>query len=768
MRARQYTLFIDESGRFGERDLEEEQRRGEPSSQICGILLPGVFTRRNGDDLPQSLLRLFPVGRQDHATETSRGERAAMVERVIRLTRTNQWRLVRLVNNSGIGEGDVSTTYTRMVAELIVCLYQTLCDEAQTEQPVINLMYAQVMLGKKYRGRAYYFSRGEVIGAIEREGSPIMIEPLEYAEAIHRELRIDLRHGLGLSEEGVSSILGKVMSASGRINPALRLSDLVSNGTYRRGRALRDHSGLRAELLELIEPYDYELHPLKPVHLAEDLARHRALGQAIVFVIDHLAHRQLGEVARQRLTETLDELIEDLSEEHSEERASDLRAILDALEDWVDRRRDFSVAEDVIQVLEDQVFPRLAQQLEKRGERKQMDWALFRLLNLALKNANHNGQLKLAYQRRQELEKLRPNINHRWDELQTIMNSQLNIASSCADTLDFQHGLELAEEVGGFYQDLSEMVGAFRGQHLLSSELKIEEQADALGCTLMLERYLCLERVAEGDPIDSLVDRGRELGHKALQLFSTREDQMRTHQQLAHLEAISGEFSAAWRHLILGADGEVNTQQNVSVLRQQCVHALKLLPDDELLFPMFHVLRLISLELIADHCSPQDEMIEELVQVMRSRCQDLLSGEIDDYPAHAILRSWATVSALRGDDASAIGAIRSLYRLVDERGTGDALHLITLSAVVETAVSLARCGQTNRARSLLTEQMKLSGSKRAQSFASRTAWILKRVEGTVHLEQWLAHLSEGVQEWVTEPNKEKGISLLRIAARYAG
>ena len=79
------------------------------------------------------------------------------------------WKLIEsLINHNaklldvGCGEGELIQTYTRMVAELIVCLYQELCEDTPEEQPVIHLTYAQVLLGKRIEGRDYYFSRNSI------------------------------------------------------------------------------------------------------------------------------------------------------------------------------------------------------------------------------------------------------------------------------------------------------------------------------------------------------------------------------------------------------------------------------------------------------------------------------------------------------------------------------------------------------------------------------------------------------------------------------
>jgi len=790
---RPYTLFIDESGRFGERDLAEERHDGTPSSQICGIVLPGAFQHKmRGRDLPPALLELFPLDQKDHAVDVPYAERAAMIDRVVKLCTRRGWRLVRLVNNSGIGEGEVSVTYTRMVAELMVCLYQTLREEDPDCYPVIHLTYAQMMLGKRIQGRAYYFSRGEVTPERRYKGTPIMIEPLEYAEAIKRELMIDIKHGMGISEEEARRALGQLRSASARIHPALRLSDLVSNCTYRRGRALRNFGTTRACLLDAIEPYDYELHPLKSVHLAEDLARHRALGQAIILVIDHLAHRRQSADAQDRLRETLHELIEDLAKEHSAERASDLRAMLDSVEDWVYRQRNYSIAEDLIEVLQEEVFPPLQSALTQRGEEDEITWARFRLLNLALANANHNGRLELVRQRRVALERLRGQVNHRWEELPVIMLSQLNIASSCANTLEVHHGLEIAEEVRGFYQDLTEMLDAFRGRSLISSHMRVDKQGYALSVMLMLERYMCLERIADGEEIDQHLERGRALGYEALNTLSGIEDKMRIYQQLAHLEALAGDFNRAWQYLEYGVRGgdlppvldasptrdqgaqSVPMTQRLEEARIACLDALEELSELAGRFPIFHVIRLAALEISNQGRSEGFSKFERrLLTCARTQARSILEGRVDDYPAHAILRAWSTFTARIGEETTAVGSLRVLCRLIDEYGGGDALHIVTLCAMVETAIALFESGAEKTGIDIIStpaqKQTRRKKKRDLLSFKERLKWVRVQVGDVPRLLKWLDELDYKCEAWISQPqDRTRRLSLYRHAMRYPG
>ena len=709
---RDYTLFIDESGQFGEEALREERLQERPSSQICGILLPGIYEKkRRGDDLPPALLSLFPKGGEKHAVDMSHADRAKLLEKVIKLTKRSEWRLVRLVNNSGIGEGAVIQTYTRMVAELIVCLYQSLCEERPNEQPVIHLTYAQVLLGKRVEGRDYYFSRNEVSSAIRHRGSPIMIPILEYQEAISRELHIDLRYGLGLAEDETNQILGKVIEESARIHPALQLSDIVSNGTYKRGRAMRHYPGVRAQILDLIEPYDYELHPLKPQHQAEDLASHRALGQAISLTLYNLNQRTLSEEATSRLEETLQELLEDLSEEHSAELRSDLQAIIDGIEDIVQRQRDASVAEHFIQVIMERVIDPLEKLILDVHGQSDLNWARYRILNLALANANHSGEIGLARERREALNALRSSINDRWEEIPIVMESQLNIAISLGEELDFSAGVELAEKVCGFYQDLSSMLGAFRGEELIAPQLKMSGHISALGTTLTLERYLCLTKLVRGEVIDDVIDRGRSIGAEALTMCHIREDRMRFHQQLAHLESLGGSYERAWTQLYEGLDGDppLSSSSSLSELRGACIMALDDLSGEELLFPLFHCLRLCVSERQKRKTEDLIEIAEDLIKLSQRRVSELLSGQTDDYPAHGILRAWSTLNASLGDDAAAIGGLRVLERLVAKESGAIGLRLVTLCAHIEVAVLLAQMGKKDRALQVLQKDKRQRG-----------------------------------------------------------
>ena len=771
---RNYTLFIDESGQFGEEALKTERKsqNEQPSSQICGVLLPGIFEKKKrGSDLPSALLSLFPKGESIHATEITYEERAQLVKKVIKQSKISGWRLVRLVNNSGIGEGEVIQTYTRMVAEMIVCIYRKLREEQPQERPMIHLTYAQVLLGKRIDGRNYYFSRNEVNQSMRYQGQPIMIPILEYKEAIARELQIDLRHGLGLTENEVAQVFGQVNEESARIHPALQLSDLISNCSYKRGRALRNYQNVRQKLLNTLEPYDFELHPLQVQHVAEELANHRALGQAIFLVLSHLHTHQLSQIAKTRLSEVLEELIEDLAKEHSKEQALDLQAITDAIDDLVLRERDASEAELIIQAVFDQVLEPLEAELADLWGSTDLGWFRFKLLNLALMNANQSGNIKLARQRSKLLQDLRPKVNDRWEELPTIMQSQLNIAVNFGDRFLFSEGVKIAEEVCGFYQDFSSLLGAFRGQSLISKNLKIRNHMAALGTTLMLERYLCLEKLSQGEDTTDVLIRGRDIAEQALSLSDTKEDNMRLWQQYAHLEGLSGDFKSAWAKLFLGVGGQ--TQKFDLFQAQDFIEQLNRHSDMNIQFPMFHTLRLVLLDLQSQSPSVQIDTLYQLLSTLFvKRFRKLLDGYVDDYPAHGILRSWAVLNSLKGEEAVAVGALRILNRIVQSQKSSLALWLVSLCAQLESAVYFAQHGSRQRVKTILEQGIRSKSDKKqvkSQGAFQLLKQLKSRVETEERLLEWLESLEQYLKDW--QKNNfptNTAQKILKLCARYSG
>ncbi|MAD60727.1 MAG: hypothetical protein CMH49_04310 [Myxococcales bacterium] len=771
---RNYTLFIDESGQFGEEALKTERKSSndQPSSQICGVLVPGVFEKKKrGADLPHALLSLFPKGGEMHATEITYAERAQLVKKVLQQSKNSGWRLVRLVNNSGIGEGEVIQTYTRMVAEMIVCIYRKLREEEPQERPVINLTYAQVLLGKRIDGRDYYFSRKEISGSMRYQGTPIMIPILEYKEAIARELQIDLRHGLGLDEQEVTKVFGQVNEESARIHPALQLSDLISNCSYKRGRALRNYQSVRQKLLNTLEPYDFELHPLQVQHVAEELANHRALGQAIFLILSHLHTQQLSQIAKVRLSEVLEELIEDLAKEHSKELAIDLQALVDAIDDLVQRERDASEAELMIHAIFDQVLKPLEAELKDLWGNTDLEWFRFKLLNLALINANHSGDIQLARQRVILLQDLRSKVNNRWEELPTVMESQLNIAVNFGDRFLFSEGVEIAEEVCGFYQDFTSLLGAFRGQSLISDHLKIRNHMAALGTTLMLERYLCLEKLSNGEVIDDVLIRSRAIAEQALALSDSKEDKMRLWQQYAHLEGLAGDFKSAWQKLFLGVGGQMNEfdlSQTQSFIERLAQHS-----DMSIKFPMYHTLRLLLLDLQSRRPSDQINVLyQEISTLFVKRFRKLIDGYIDDYPAHALLRTWAVLNALKGEEAVAVGALRVLDRIVQSQKSSLALWLISLCAQLESAVYLAKHGSKQRVK-LILEQGVHSKSEKKQIKNQSTLKMLAKLKSQAQSEErllnWLESLEKQIETWrKNDLSAETAEIILKLCARYSG
>ena len=699
MNQQHFTIFIDESGRFSEEDLQQQRDARRATTQIAGVIAPGQLYDTPKDQLPSGVLSLFPLKQEGFHTKDEGNE--AVIQKAgasLDLMSSHGYLPIRIRNNTGLGEGKIERTYTHMVAELITRLYERFAERDPQARPIFHLYYAVVKLGKRYQGRAYYYHVDHHIPQhVERAGQPIFIQHELYESSIRRELVEEVQYGLGLNAEVAQQILGEVRYGSARRHPMLQLADVVSACSYRHFKRLKGDPDTLKAFKEALSTHDYELSPLKAVELAEELSVHRAVGQALIMTLEELRRPQLSHEARHALKRVTRELVDDLADSSEAERATDMRVIVNELEDLVQRVRDGAEAEALIRDLEELVFSPLERAVQLRGSSCELDAVRFKVLNHALANANYTGNLKLARERRRTLEVLHGSVNHRFELLQTLMRCRLNIASSCHDCFELDEALSLSLEVAQFYRDMREMMGAFEGSELLSPDLKISGCGMALNAALRVELALLIRGIGD-------VEVARGHAQEALKDFTRGSEQARVYQQLAHVEAVTGHFDEAWEALCYGLDPHRASPPATGEARTACLtHMIDTLREqggERLTVERFALMHTLTLAARQAWAQPEtsDHLTVHLITVCREVNSALFEGELDDYPAHAILSATAELAAHHGSSLMT-SALRSLSSLCEgQRGLLGALPLV---AIASCASVLVKRGKPSQALDLL-------------------------------------------------------------------
>jgi hypothetical protein len=700
-----YTLFIDESGQFSDYELQNQRDKNREGSQIAGVLYQGKLLHTPDQDLPQELLALFPLHEESHGMEESDQIVLAKFKQALRFidVEGSKYELTRIVNNSGLGEGSVTRTYTHMVAELIVRLYAQLRERHPEGRVVIDLMYAVVKIGKRYQGRDYFYAQGHIPSEVENDGHAILIKGDKYKEAIRREVIEEVIHGLGVHEFEAHNILGDLKERSARRHPMLRLCDLISNLSYNYAQRLTSAFHERDRLQTLLAPLDFQLHPLRAELIAEELADHHALGQALLFVLTELGSPDLSKVAKRRLKLLTKELTRELSALPEDERSRELATLRDALTDLVQRVRDSERAERLYQDLCEHVIDPLAALLEGTEGALRLKGERFELLNQALANANHAGDIKRSVARREALLALYPEVAHRYELIEVLFEGRLNVAMSYHDTFEFERGVEIAESVVAFYQELQAVIGGFADAGLLAPNLNVPLCGRALGASMQIQRALITR--GEGD-----VERAHELGSEALAEFSSSPaNRARVYQQFAHLEALEGEFESAWGSLLLGLTPERSPLEGLDACRVACVDWVKARDLKDLstqfvsAFGVMHALRLSCLHAWAEPSSI-GESTHTLLKHTEALIQQLQEAGCDDYPLHALMRYSAELAAHHGEVALTTKLIQELFLLCDMPAQHHKLSLamIPLCGALSCAAVLARQGLKEEASVLIT------------------------------------------------------------------
>jgi len=737
MKTTDYTIFIDESGRFDEAELERQRDKSDGTSQIAGVLARGQLYETPKERLPPQVLKVFPLKEEGFHTK-DRGESAVheKASQALELMSALGYQAIRICNNAALGEGKYERTYTHMVATLISRLYETLREARPQERPVFHLYYAVVKLGKRYQGRSYYYATEDRLPSrVESHGQPIFINHELYEATIRRELTEEVQFGLGLSAEEAQRLLGEVKWGSARRHPMLQLADVVSACSYRSFVRLKGHEQLKEALREALSGYDYALHPLRAVELAEELSAHRAVGQAIIMTLEELRRPELSPEAQHALRRVTRELVDELAERSEAERATDLRVMVNELEDLVQRVRDADSSERLIRDLERLILSPLEREVSLRGSSCELSAVRFKVLNLALANANHMGDLKLARERREQLSVIHQSVHHRFELLHSLMKSRLNMATSHHDAFELNEALSLSLEVAQFYHDMKEIMGAFEGSALLSPQLKIAGRGMALSSALRVERALLAR--GEGD-----FELARAHAQDALEEFTRGGERARVYQQLAHLEALAGRFTEAWGALAYGLDPHREAPPACGEERRDCLTLMiELLPsrvESGLMVEAFQLMHSLRLAAQQAWSEPQslDRQSLQLLRVTREAGAVFFEGERDDYPTHAILRYSAELAAQHHDPLM-IGALRALIeRCRGERGLLRALPLV---AIATCACVLFRRDDARGAQELLALKG-LRCDPLAQQAGALSASF--KEAGAVKVSAWIERLAE--------------------------
>lgn len=640
-----YDLWFDESGQFTETSTRpwEHQKPQSFPSQLAGILVPrGALTSSVAETMLAEAHRAarLPFGDEVHGMQIDQDRYVSLVHNLLEQIRARGWQPVRLVNAEGVRYGDRSTTYTQMVAELVLRVLRELARQGEP-QVELHLWGAIVVLGRDGRDQ------------------PIFLQEEEYNERIQKALAfVAVRRGLAADLAGWK--VASMRTASGKKRRELQVCDLLSNSSHAGFKRLP--ADTERLFRDILGAYDQTLVLRELFEKVDDFLAAGALGRALMLLAESgIDPTQVHDEAfRRRVTRAVGRL----SGLGARSRDPELATLVTWIEQVIEHHRALKEGRLLASFLLQQVEAPLRALLEATGRASELDWFCYALHRWTLTADNHLGDLVGGRVTVGKLDALTPSLAQRWEHVPLLMQGLIAQAVHRTDCFAYDDASARMKVVSGYYGELSGLFSTLMPE-VFPETIRSNPRAEALGTWAQTETYAALREPKR------LVT-ARDISEDAIAEFSSDDDRARQWQYRSHLETIAGDFAEARKYLAKSLGLQVYTHDAIG-------GAIAALREPRLQgFPLLHWLRLGRAGAML--AGEREEFFAAL-KVHKTFSSPWLTGGFDDYPVHGILRQAAVIHALQGLVSEVMGSLTHLRRA----SSGLVLSTIVLSATVEVA-----------------------------------------------------------------------------------
>jgi len=651
-----YDLWIDESGTFQETSAKRSERRAAQRqhfpSQLAGLLVPqGLLDRKRATAILHSAHSTaglpYARGQQVHAhkihDQTAYNALAGTVADSV--ARKPGWYAARMVNAEQVAFGDRVTTYTMMLSELMLRIYEE--------------------LGRNHNGPIHLHATcAIVVLGHHQDDSPVFMDEEAYRSCLRRELtRAAIARGLAAesSRWHFSLRLG-----SGLRRPELQLCDIISNSS--KGDFDRCTDDTRTKLLNAFGPFDLSLTIRTLDRRVDELMDAGSLGPALQLLGSALVEDELGPAARTGAEQRLQHLLERLARQPAPTRDMHLAILGPWLDQLIEVQRDADQGIAMARWAIKQILEPLEGLVDERAQ-PTLRAHTYDVHRRLLSAANHSGCLHIAREQSSQLNELAPALAGHWEHAPILVEGMLAQAVHLGDCLDHDGASALMRTLDDYYEALADLMHDALPT-VFPEQVRSEQRAKALGTWLQAEMMAAVRQPER-------FDTARGLNDRAIAEFLAPGDIARQQQYRGHLETLAGNWSHARQALALGLGAPEARHHDLA----RAVANLDGVPHA---FALLHWLRLGA----AIHTRGPVGERESFDKAFRSVAPWRSSWVTDPrrgYPAHGIRRSCAVILAGQGklDRAeSVLGHLRALTPL--ERGQ-PLLALIVLAAHVEVA-----------------------------------------------------------------------------------
>ena len=653
-----FDLYFDESGNFEEYTLLDDSsvlsnklpQLG--ASQLVGILATSGYINT---EIAENILCLaherasLDLGLQCHATELIHsGNHAAystLLNELFRQVELSRIQPIRFCNNVRIGFGDKVTTYTSMVAEMVVRVFEELTRINGNDKIEMNIIAARVR------------TNGQ-----DKAAQPIFIEEIEYRRRLDEQITFTAVRR-GVAHNRINWKISGFRFGSGLKERPLQVCDLLSNASYRNFRNCS--SAQKKQLKLLFGGFDITLNRSEVLEEIDHNVQNGSLAHAVQIIAENWYRPELDQIVRQSIKEHCTTIVSKLAGMPVSTRNIHLRQLVDWCGQFLEVR-DLDLTDSILKWMEKQVAAPLCEIVDN-PIRRDVYWFLAQLLILRLGEHNHRGELSLARPICDRLQELFPALSGQWEHTPILTESMTLWAVHLNDCYEYDEASRLMGAVEGFYGGLSSLMSdALPG--LFPERVRSKHRGMALGTKLQSEMFAGL-----ADPVR--FDIARRLNEMAVDEFSSENDKRRQFQYRCQIETLAGNIADAKIWLAKSLNIKTNTHGALA-------ETIKSLDGFEQGFALLHWSR-IGME--AGRQGFEDDL-HQYMEAFSCFKLDLLpwvKQKVQEYPAHGIRRHLAIAFAHAGMVKSSQETINSLRQLDSIKR--ETLELIKLVGCAEVA-----------------------------------------------------------------------------------
>lgn len=653
-----YDLYFDESGVFEEPSLfpdadSQTQRQDDRPSQIVGLLVPHQsLTPQKAKEI---LAKVFDKAGlnykgQVHGNEISSRSRFQLIMgSLLDNLEETEFQIVRMVNAEKVGFGNNISTYTNLIAQFIIRIFEQLTELHPEEKISLSIIPARRVVPTE--------TKGVLESIYEKDYRERFTEYLSYV-AVRR----------GLARNKLNWVISKIKIGSARKDPELQICDLLSNASFNDFCKLEP--ALKDQMQKALESFNFTMFISDSFKEVESMIANGSIANAIQMIAESFCSGNSSDEERKKLNSSVKKCLVKLKSFDSAARDVQLQQIDAWLRQLLELRNNLKLVVDATRWIENFLLSSLH---ENEVIKQETGWFVFALHLHALTAFNHQGDLIKAREHFQKLDGLFPSLAGQWEYAPLMMEGLIHQAVHQTDCFEFKVASTKMKAVADYYGSLSELFHDALPEYF-PERVRSRLRGMALGTCLQNESFAGLADA-------KLFDNARELSNQAIDEFSSQDDKKRQYQYRCQLETFAGNFSEAKRYLAMSLD--IDSEDYGSL-----TNAISQLPQFPQGFALLHCSR-IAAEAARQGNTAEASAFYTSFQKSTLTQSDWLKDK-KEYPAHGILRAFSVIGAYVKDETFSLTILNKLLDLFNPNQQGKLFPLIILCGWSETAALFSK------------------------------------------------------------------------------